>query len=85
MNSPFILLSDVVLLRQVDQVDDWLGSDKQAFIQNLNLIVIPLLKSHRTFLYIQHLSHSQQSILQNDENSQQTLPLFTPLSQVVLS
>ena len=34
---PLVLLPDEVLLRQVDEVDHWLGRDEEMLVQNFNL------------------------------------------------
>lgn len=36
-NLPLVLLPDVILLREIHQVDHGLGRQEQVFVQNLNL------------------------------------------------
>lgn len=36
-NSPLVLFPDVILLREINQVDHGLGGQKQVFVQHINL------------------------------------------------
>ena len=51
----FVLLSDKVFLREINQVNHGFGGDEQMFVEDLNIGLVPVTESQMLFILNHHL------------------------------